>query len=141
MKNLLLLASLLLLAGVGYSQNAKLTVYYAFANVEPGYDHDTKIQVFIDEQLVGESNVVPQTKGGSVTVEVPKGMHALRVMNQALYEGEWEDHTIDNNYSVDCYYEMTRSFNKPEKLYLRFDLDGETSYSWKKPLKKVKKKK
>jgi hypothetical protein len=141
MKKLSGILLFLLLAVAGFSQSSKLTVYYQFQNIEDGYDHNCKNQIFIDGKMVGESAEAPQSKSGSITVSVPKGMRDVRVVNLAYYEGQWEEHTIENNYSIDCLYEMTRSFNKPEKLYLVFDLDEGTSSSWQKPVKKAKKKK
>lgn len=138
MKRTILLSLFLLLAFAGFSQTAKLTVNYKFEGIEPGYDHDSKTQVYIDGEFIGESGVSPESKGGSFTVNVPAGQHTLRVVNLALYEGVWEEHTVENNYSVDCVYETYRTFKKPEKLYLVFDLDSEMYASWKKPVKKKK---
>jgi hypothetical protein len=131
---------LLLLAFAGFSQTSKLTVYYKFMGIEKGYDHDCKTQVYVDGEFLGESEVAPQSKAGTFAVNVPQGQHNLRIVNLALYEGVWEEHTVENNYSVDCLYETDRTFkSKPEKLYLVFDLDDETMASWKKPVKKKKK--
>ncbi len=140
MKKLFVFPLFLLLAIAGFSQTSKLTVHFKFLGIEEGYDHDCKTQVYVDEEFLGESGVAPQSKDGSFTVNVPLGQHNLRVVNLALYEGVWEEHTVENNYSIDCLYETYRSFKtKPEKLYLVFDLDGETMASWKKPVKKKKK--
>lgn len=140
MKKLFVFPLFLLLAFAGFSQTMKLTVDYKFKGIEPGYDHDSKTQVYIDDEFLGESEVAPESKGGTFTVNVPLGQHNLRVVNLALYEGVWEEHTVENNYSIDCLYETYRTFKtKPEKLYLVFDLDGETMASWKKPVKKKKK--
>ena len=135
MKRLFSIAFFLLLAMAAFSQT-KLTVFYKFANIVEGYDHDTKTEVFIDGESMGTSGVAAESKGGTVTVNVPMGEHNLRVVNYALYEGEWEEHTIDNEYSIDCIYETTHKFGKkPEKLYLLFDIDQGTLVSWKKPVK------
>jgi hypothetical protein len=74
-------------------------------------------------------------------VSVPAGDHKLRVVNWAKYEGTWEEHTVENNYSIDCMHEEGHRFSKPEKLYLVFDLDSGTQVSWKKPVKMKKAKK
>ena len=66
-------------------------------------------------------------------VEVPVGYHELRIVNWALCEGTWEEHTIENEYSIDATYEEGHTF---KKLYLAFDIDNGTFASWKKPLKK-----
>lgn len=142
MKKLLSIAVFALFGLTGYAQMAQLTVYYEFRNIEEGYDHETKTQVIIDGKPVGESTPHKQSKKGVLTVRFPAGNHELRVVNWAKYEGVWEEHTVDNNYSIDCMHEENRRFNKPEKLYLVFDLDSSgTQASWKKPVKGKKGKK
>lgn len=141
MKKLLSIAVFALFGLAGYAQTTQLTVYYEFRNIEEGYDHDCKTQVVIDGKSVGETAPHKQSKKGVLTVSVPTGDHKLRVMNWALYEGTWEEHTVDNNYSIDCMHEEGHRFSKPEKLYLVFDLDSGTHVSWKKPVKMKKAKK
>lgn len=137
MRKLFITAGIMLLAAAtSYGQSVTLTVYYKFINVEPGYDHETKTEIFIDGSFYGVSEKAIQTKGGSVSVEVEPGEHDLLVMNYALYDGIWEKHIIDNNYSIDASYENTVNISKKKnKLYLVFDLDNETYSSWKKPVK------
>ena len=66
-------------------------------------------------------------------------------MNFAEYEGNWEEHTIENEYSVDCSYEEADyDFNKGSaKLYIVFDIDDRTGHaahvSWGKKIKIDKK--
>lgn len=142
MKKFLSIAVFALFGLVGYAQTTQLTVYYEFRNIEDGYDHETKTQVVIDGKSVGESMPHKQSKKGILTVNVPTGAHKLRVMNWAKYEGTWEEHTVANNYSIDCMHEESHSFRKPEKLYLVFDLNSSgTIASWKKPVKMKKGKK
>ena len=141
MKKLLGIALFMLLAMAGFSQTTRLTVNYQFKNIVEGYDHECKTEVLIDGESVGESGVAVETKGGSFTVDVPVGKHQLEVINYALYEGEWEAHTIENDFSIDCtYYESDHNFKKAEKLYLLFDIDSGTYASWKKPVKLKKNK-
>jgi hypothetical protein len=133
MKRILVLSFFLLVTAVAVSAQAKLTVAFKFENIVEGYDHTCRTQVFIDGELVGTSPEVLESKGASFTVEVPKGKHDLFIMNQALYEGEWEDHTIANNYSIDCSYEeVGYKFKKKHVLKLVFDIDSETTAEWKK---------
>lgn len=133
MKKLSILSLCLLLAAAGLAQTTRLVVNYQFKNVEDGYDHDCKTKVWIDGKEVGESPTAKQTKGGVFTVKVSKGTHELRVINWALYEGEWEEHTMDNNYSIDAEFTTSYNFKKPAQLFLIFDLDGETTAYWNKP--------
>lgn len=139
MKKLLGVAIFLAVAVGAVAQNASLTVYFTYINVEEGYNHDCKTQVYIDGTLAGESAVVKEDKGGVVKVNVPRGKHSLRVVNLSLYEGNWEEHTVDNDYSIDAIHEEDHVFKKPEKLYLLFDIDSGTTHSWGKPAKKPKK--
>lgn len=139
MKKFLAFSFFLMLAFSGFTQKTKLLVNATFTGIEEGYDHDCKTQVYINGKMVGESAVAKQSKGATFNVDVPVGKQELRIVNLALYEGNWEEHTVDNNYSIDCTYENTITFNsKPAKLYLLFDLDNGTQVSWKKPVKKKK---
>ncbi|MDI1323359.1 MAG: hypothetical protein PSV36_11465 [Algoriphagus sp.] len=135
MKKLLLISCLLLIAMTGFSQTAPLTVNVKFINVEDGYDHETKTAVFIDGQEIGVSPVTTETKTVSFTVNVPTGTHSLKIVNYAMYEGNWEEHSIENDYSIDVIYEEDHTFKKPEKFFILVDLDDDMMVSWKKPVK------
>lgn len=131
MKRILVLSFFLLVTAVAVSAQAKLTISFKFENIVEGYDHTCRTQVFIDGELVGTSPEVLESKGATFSVEVPKGKHDLVVMNQALYEGTWEDHTIGNNYSIDCSYEEVEfKFKKKHVLKLVFDIDSGTEANW-----------
>lgn len=135
MKKLFLLSIFMIAALVSYSQTTKLTVNIKFVGIEEGYDHETKTVVMIDGEEVAFSPNTLQSKTGAFTVDVPQGSHQLKVVNYALYEGSWEEHTVANDYSIDCVFEEDHTFKKPEKLYLLFDIDEGTKSSWKKPVK------
>ena len=122
-----------------FSQTSSLTVTFKFNGITEGYDHICKTQVWMDDTLLGESGEVKESDGGTFSVSVPYGEHSLHIMNLALYEGEWEDHTIENNYSIDCTWEGSHTFGKRKnKLFLLFDLDSGTVASWKKMPKPAK---
>ena len=96
-----------------------------------------KTQVWVDGSLYGESGEAKESAGGFVTVNIPYGEHTLRIINLAQYEGEWEEHTIENLYSIDCLWEGSHTFKKKkENFYLLFDIDDITKVSWKKMPKK-----
>ncbi len=135
MKKLLFISCLLMITLTGFGQNTKLTVYVKFINVEEGYDHETKTTVFIDDKEIGTSPVTAETKTGSFTVDVPTGNHSLKIVNYAMCEGKWEEHTTANDYSFDLVYAEDHNFKKPEKFYMLGDLDQEMKVSWKKPVK------
>jgi len=104
----------------------KLTVSYAFKNIEEGYDHETKTEVYIDGRLMATSDVHRESKPAKMTVMVSKGRHSVRIINYALYNGNWEALTIENNYSQNCTYETSMEINKSHKIKLTFDLDNGT---------------
>lgn len=114
-------------------QMSTLMVTFKFVGITEGYDHICKSQVWMDDQLLGESSEVKESAGSTFSVKVPYGEHTVRVINLAQYEGEWEEHTIDNNYSIDCLWEGSHTFGKKaNKLFMLHDLDNDTVVSWKK---------
>jgi len=120
-------------AATAFGQNATLTVTFKFAGITEGYDHTCKSQVWMNGELLGESSEVKESVGGSFTVDIPYGEHTVRVINLAQYEGEWEEHTIENNYSIDCLWRGSHTYSKKaNKLFMLHDLDAGTVISWKK---------
>jgi hypothetical protein len=135
--------ALLLLCTAAIAQTTSLKVNFKFVNLVEGYDHICKTEVFIDGESKGVSPEVKESVGATFTVDdVPVGKHDIRVVNYALYEGNWEEHLLENNYSIDCLFEESgHDFKaKPCKLFLVFDIDDRTLAGWKKA-PKVKKKK
>lgn len=58
---------------------------------------------------------------------LPQGNHAIKIIQEAKYEGVWEDHLIVNNYSSDFLYEGNFSIIKKKyKLQIVFDIDNGT---------------
>ncbi|MCG9911028.1 MAG: hypothetical protein MH137_06975 [Flavobacteriales bacterium] len=110
---------------------SQLNVNWSFKGIETGYDHPFKLQVYVDQKLIKESEPNKQSVPGSIQFEVPKGEHEIYVMGISQYEGKWEDHTIKNGYSIDCSYKATHSIKKKHKLTLVFDLDNKTIAEWK----------
>lgn len=141
MKKILLAAAVMMVGAVAFAQTVPLKVTFKFVNIVEGYDHICKTEVFIDGNSVGESAEVKESVGTSFTVQVPTGTHDIRIMNYALYEGQWEEHTVENEYSIDCFYnESGHNFKKASKLFLIFDIDDKALVSWKKAPKVSKKK-
>ena|SRR5688572_11484274 len=125
-------AALLFAAGVNTSFTSpgkviNLTVQYSFKNIVDGFDHDCRTQIYIDDELAGTSTVKKESQSNSVTVPMKKGSHHVRVVNQALYEEDWEDHTVANSYSIDCLYEATIDLKKSASITLLFDVDNGTT--------------
>jgi hypothetical protein len=139
MKSIQLFLLVFCFSSTVFSQTSSLTVTFTFNGITEGYDHICKTQAWLDDTLLGESGEVKESEGGSFTVSVPYGDHALHIINLALYEGEWEEHTIENNYSIDCAWDGSHTFGKKKnKLFLLFDLDAGTIASWKKMPKPAK---
>ncbi|WP_300666213.1 hypothetical protein [Fluviicola sp.] len=104
-----------------------LSVNWKFVNIEAGYDHPSKMRVFVDDVELGVSPESTESKGGVFTVKVPKGGHRVRIVNQSLFEGAWQDHTIVNNYSVEAVYEKALNIKKALKVVLVIDLNNENT--------------
>jgi hypothetical protein len=144
MKKITLFLSILLAGIFVAAQTVPLQVIFKFKNIVEGYDHNCKAEVFIDGESVGVSAEVKESKGTVFTVDVPAGTHAIKVVNYAEYEGNWEEHSIENNYSIDCTYEeQSHRFKKKNKLYMVYDIDTQAYVNWGKApkIKKPKKNK
>ncbi len=102
---------------------AKITISYSFANIEEGYDHQTKTEIYVDGVLVGTSTIKKESEPNSITVKTKKGMHNIEIVNYAFYENAWEKHTIENQYSQDFIYKADMNFKKSNSLKLVFDID------------------
>jgi hypothetical protein len=133
------IAVLLFISVFVSGQTSSLTTTFKFDNIEEGYDHICKTQVWVNGELLGESKEVKESQGGSFTVNVPYGEHRVRIVNLAQYEGTWEEHSVANGYSIDCLWEGTHKFDKKRtKVFLLFDIDGTAEVSWKKMPAKAK---
>jgi len=104
-----------------------ITVNASYKGIVDGYDHINKTMVYIDGELAGETSELVQSKPNSCTVSVPRGSHSIRVVNMAYYEGDWEEHTIANEYSLDALYEGSIELKKKLTIDLVFDIDKETT--------------
>jgi hypothetical protein len=108
----------------GSALAASLDVTYVFTGIEEGYDHTHRLEIFVDGQSVGMSPEGLQSKKDHVVVEVPNGPFALRIVDSAFYDGKWEEHTIANDYSLDCVVEKDLAPRKKHKLSIVFDIDN-----------------
>jgi hypothetical protein len=137
MKKLFGTITIALLASVAVAQSTQLTVTFKFINIVEGYDHNCKSEIFIDGESVAVSDEAKESVGTTFTASVPMGQKDFRLVNYAEYEGNWEEHTIENDYSIDCVYEDGghKFGKKAEKLYIIFDIDSQTYASWVKKIK------
>ncbi len=119
----------------------KVVVTFQFKGIEKGYDHETRCVLFVDGKEAAVSETKIQSKGGRLAAKLPPGRHVLRVVNYALYEGKWEEHTKANDYSQDCTFDGEFEFGKKRSklnLALTFDLDaGATAEASGKNFKKI----
>lgn len=128
MKTLLLL---LLALGMGFftqAKNGKLTVDWKFSNVVEGYNHQNKITIYSDGKKIGESGVFLQDSWGNYTVNLPVGKHQLRIVSSAFYEGKWEEHTVENYYSIDAVYSQELAIYKNTHVTIDWDLDNQNTH-------------
>ena len=103
-----------------------LTFKYSVTNIEPGYDHLSKLVVYEDGKIIGQSSEQVESKPNSVTVKLSKGNHNIRAVLGSKYEGNWEDHTVANGYSIDCLYDDQVVIKKKTTITLVFDIDKGT---------------
>ncbi len=125
MKNVFMLIFLLVSATSFGQGKSKLSIDWQFTGVIDGYDHDSKVEVYIDDVLAATSTVAKQSKKNSVTVISTRGTHKVRIVNFALYENQWEEHSQVNDYSLEVIYDSNLKLKKKNKISLVFDIDKE----------------
>jgi len=52
-----------------------------------------------------------------------KGNYKIKVIDEILFQGTWEEQTIANNYNIDAVYESNIQIKGNITLNLLFDLD------------------
>jgi soluble cytochrome b562 len=133
MKRALLFSIMLLLsAHLGFSKEktVKLTVVYEFKGIEEGFDHLSIGKLQIDGANKYETAPHLQSAKQQFTVDVAKSLHDIKLDLYAQWEGEYELHSIDNGYSVDCIVQTAYEFKKKAvQLKVVFDLDNDMSFS------------
>ncbi|TNE52667.1 MAG: hypothetical protein EP338_14335 [Bacteroidetes bacterium] len=114
----------LLFVGSSFAQRScKVTVNVRFDNINDGYDHVTKTQIFIDGKLIKESGEHKESEPNSFKLKVPRGEHELKIVNLTLYKGKWEETKVENEYSIDAFYESKIHFKKKKTINVLFDID------------------
>lgn len=104
-----------------------LEVNWRFVNIEDGYDHRSRMVVFVDDVQYGVSSESSESAGGIFNLKIPKGLHRIRIVNQSYLNDTWQDHTIVNNYSVEAVYEKEIAVNKGVRVTLVIDLNDEVT--------------
>ncbi len=62
----------------GASQKGELVIKFVTTNTIEGYDHVSKLKVFCDDVLVGESSEKKQSIPNQMTVKLPTGKHTIK---------------------------------------------------------------
>lgn len=125
MRNAFMLIFLLISTTTFGQEKSKLTIDWQFTGIIEGYDHDSIVEVYIDDVLAATSTVSKQSKKNSVTVIATRGAHKVRIVNFAFYENQWEEHSHANDYSLDAVYDSNLMLKKKNKISLIFDIDKE----------------
>lgn len=118
---------LILLSGTAFGQNAKVKVHIEFRGIEAGYDHLTKDEIYIDGQLVTVTPERKESEAVDMTIKVSAGTHTFRIVNWTLYEGNWEETKIDNQYNIDGFGEAECKCGKKGSVSVLYDLDDRNS--------------
>lgn len=106
-----------------------ITINTSYNGILDGYDHICKTRVYIDGELAGETSEQVQSKPNSCSVIVERGTYDIRIVNMAKYDGNWEEHTIANEYSIDALYEGEVRLKKELTINLVFDITEEKTFA------------
>jgi hypothetical protein len=141
-----ILIAFLILTGITMTNLAAKTVQvtfnYKFSNIKEGYDHNSRLKVYLDGSLIGTSGNHFESQPNTYTVQFESGYHELRAVVETEYEGVWEEHIISNEYSIDCVYDNAMNFAKAKTIIkIDFDIDLGAIVNGKFNGVKVKKKK
>lgn len=125
MKNILAICFVVLGTSLFAQKKVKVTIDWVFTGIVENYDHNSRMEIYVDGIKAATSSTTKQSVKNKITVSVPKGNHTLRVVNFAEYQGNWEAHSRANDYSLDAVYETTEEFSKKKKISLLLDIDQE----------------
>ena len=106
----------------------KLTFNIKTLNTKEGYDYISKLVIFCDRKIIGESPHKKQTEPSTYTVEIPKGKHEIYAVFCALYKDNWEKRIKKNNYSFDADYLKNGNWNNDVIIDLTFDMKEEKKF-------------
>lgn len=106
-------------------QDVSLMFKFVTKNTIAGYDHVSKLIVYCDDKQIGESTAKLQSLPNSIRVKVPKGKHKITATLFALYKGNWERRSVENDYSFDFEYNKTGNWKVNNTINLTFDISDE----------------
>jgi len=98
-------------------------IRWSFENIVEGYDHLHKMVIAGDGATLATSEPTNESVPGSLELMLPAGAQTLRIVSMAQWEGNWDEHTIANDYSVDCLWELDVSDRPPKKIDLVCDIE------------------
>ena len=116
----------LLKAAVSNAKQITITFKYQFIHEGEGKDINTRLKVYVDDVVKGVSLAKVESDANAVTIEIPSGNHKIRAVIESEFEGVWEEHTIANEYSIDCIYLVEMDFTKHVRVDLVFDIEKGT---------------
>jgi len=106
-----------------------LTINTRFTGILEGYDLNTKTVIYVDGFQVGETTEQLQSEPNTFTINLRRGKHTLRIVNMARCNGKWEEHTFENNYSIDALYKGKIKLKKQLTINLLFDITREKTFA------------
>ena len=124
---LILITSLFTLSAYAQKKGI-ITINTRYTGVQDGYDHINKTMVYVDGKLAGETSEQVQSKPNSCSISVERGTHDIRIVNMANYEGNWEEHTLINEYSIDALYADEIKLKKELTIDIVFDITKEKTF-------------
>ncbi len=120
---------LLVVADTALAGEPKPTrISWSFANIVEGYDHLHQMVIEADGAEIAKSEPAVESVPGTLSVMLPEGATSLRIVSVAMYEGVWYEHTIDNDFSVDCLWDLALNARPPKKIAVVCDIDNGPSH-------------
>ncbi len=124
-----LLIAINLIPIVAKAENTvKLTFNIKTLNTKEGYDYISKLVIFCDRKIIGESPHKKQTEPSTYSVEISKGNHEIYAVFCALYNGNWENRIKLKNYSFDADFFKIGDWNKDVIIDMTFDMKEEKKF-------------
>lgn len=123
---LLITGSIINTAGAQQTKSVKLTVKYKADNIEKGYDHLSRLVLYINGQKLATSLSKPESKSNKLAISLTTGTYVVKAVMESLYHKKWEEHTKANGYNIDCVAERKITLIKNTSLQLIFDFNKGT---------------
>jgi hypothetical protein len=124
-KFLFFLLSLILIGTVNSAvAQAKLDISFQALNTIEGFDHVSRMHVFIDGKEIVQSTEMKQSEKNIVSLDVKPGKHDVKCVLWANYPGEgWIERTYENDFSFDWLFEKNMKLKKGKnKLNIVFNI-------------------